>query len=88
MEVPKNRFFYIVFVFYLHISLIPTYPKYNWRARMQNQNFEVKFTCLMCQSTFEFDNVGENHFVPRPICGTNLFTVNRNRTLQLEFFEF
>ncbi len=52
------------------------------------QSTPIKFTCPLCEKSFEYDQVGEYQLVPCPVCGGNLVTVNKGRGLELEYFEF
>ena len=54
---------------------------------MQKTLASITFTCPQCNRKFEFDPVGENEFVPCPICGTDFFTVKKGNKLMLESFE-
>jgi Zn finger protein HypA/HybF involved in hydrogenase expression len=47
----------------------------------------ISFTCPQCNKKFEFDVLGENEFVPCPICGTNFFIAKKGNKLILESFE-
>ena len=54
---------------------------------MQKMIASITFTCPQCNRKFEFDAVGENEFVPCPICGTDFLTVKKGNKLMLESFE-
>jgi len=54
---------------------------------MQKIIASMTFTCPQCNKKFEFDAVGENEFVPCPICGTNFFIAKKGNKLILESFE-
>ena len=47
----------------------------------------LKFTCPDCHASFEFDSVGENEFVPCPVCGTNCVTIKKCGKIQLQIFD-
>ena len=47
----------------------------------------ILFTCPGCQANFEFDAIGENEFVPCPICGTDNVTVKKGNKVVLENFD-
>jgi len=54
------------------------------------KNFSIAsilFNCPQCKVNFEFDAVGENEFVPCPICGTHFITVKAGSKLKLEAVE-
>ena len=54
---------------------------------MQKIIASITFICPQCNKKFEFDAVGENEFVPCPICGTNFFIAKKGNKLILESFE-
>jgi len=47
----------------------------------------ILFTCTQCNANFEFDAIGENEFVPCPICGANHVTVKVGSKIMLETLE-
>jgi Zn finger protein HypA/HybF involved in hydrogenase expression len=47
----------------------------------------ILFLCPQCNENFEFDSIGENEFVPCPICGTDNVTVKKGNKIMLEAFE-
>jgi Zn finger protein HypA/HybF involved in hydrogenase expression len=51
---------------------------------MKKSAVSILFRCPQCRESFEFDMVGENEFVPCPICGTNCVTVKKGRKLLLQ----
>jgi Zn finger protein HypA/HybF involved in hydrogenase expression len=54
---------------------------------MKKSDASIVFTCAGCHSSFEFDDVGENEFVPCPICGTDHMTIKKGKKLILETFD-
>ncbi|MGD6852887.1 MAG: lysine biosynthesis protein LysW [Candidatus Bathyarchaeia archaeon] len=56
---------------------------------MKNQTLQASmlFTCPQCSANFEFDAIGQNEFVPCPVCGTELLTVKVGSKLMLEAIE-
>jgi len=54
---------------------------------METTNESTIFSCPGCNNNFEFDPVGENEFVPCPICGTEFMTVRKGQQLLLKSFE-
>jgi transcription initiation factor IIE alpha subunit len=57
------------------------------KKRSEKMNNPIAFACPRCKQTFEFDMVGENEFVPCPICGTEFMTIRKEQKLLLEAFE-
>jgi transcription initiation factor IIE alpha subunit len=53
---------------------------------MKKSAESILFHCPQCREYFEFDSVGENEFVPCPICGTDYFTVKKGNKLMLQNF--
>jgi Zn finger protein HypA/HybF involved in hydrogenase expression len=47
----------------------------------------ILFRCPQCKVNFEFDPVGENEFVPCPVCGTHFVTTKSGSKLKLEALE-
>lgn len=43
--------------------------------------------CPQCKESFEFDAIGENEFVPCPICGTQFVTAKKGGKVTLEALE-
>jgi transcription initiation factor IIE alpha subunit len=47
----------------------------------------IKFTCPGCHARFEFDAVGENEFVPCPVCGNDCVTIKKGGKIQPQTFD-
>ncbi|MGD6806934.1 MAG: lysine biosynthesis protein LysW [Candidatus Bathyarchaeia archaeon] len=47
----------------------------------------ILFHCPQCKANFEFDNVGQDEFVPCPVCGTQFITVKSGNKVKLEAIE-
>jgi transcription initiation factor IIE alpha subunit len=47
----------------------------------------MTFICPQCNKKFDFDAVGENEFVPCPICGTNFFIAKKGNKLYLKNYQ-
>ena len=47
----------------------------------------LKFTCPGCHARFEFDSVGENEFIPCPVCGTDCVTIKKGGKILLQTFD-
>lgn len=47
----------------------------------------ILFHCPQCNANFEFDAIGENEFVPCPVCGTDCFTIKKGNKLLLQIFD-
>jgi Zn finger protein HypA/HybF involved in hydrogenase expression len=43
--------------------------------------------CPQCKKNFEFDAVGENEFIPCPVCGTEFVTTKKGSKMLLEALE-
>ncbi len=54
---------------------------------MKKSHAPILLHCPECKANFEFDNIGENEFVPCPICGTDFVTVKHGNRLMLQTFE-
>ncbi len=55
---------------------------------MKNMNIaSILFHCPQCKEHFEFDAIGQNEFVPCPVCGTQFLTVKTGSKLKLEAIE-
>ncbi len=55
---------------------------------MEKIESTIIFTCLGCRERFEFDSVGEFQLVSCPICGIHYMTKRKDKTIQLQDFDF
>jgi transcription initiation factor IIE alpha subunit len=54
---------------------------------MKTSTASILFHCPQCNENFEFDSIGENEFVPCPVCGTEFVTTRKGGKVMLEALE-